>query len=156
VKNDERKSLVKWIEISKDESLDKSNFNFFKKNSDMLFWSVISSRKDLTYEFIDHFQEDLVWIDICKNRHDLEFFKRYSNRIPWDSVILQEKKFLEDPDNIRFFADRIDFKNLSNSKYLTEELIEEFEDELYHKYLASNTHLSDKIRNKYKKKTTTI
>lgn len=139
-----------WFDFSKNCNFDDHSHVFFAENQDKIFWSALSTRKDIPLDFIDAFRSHMSWVELCKTHNDIEFFKRFRDNIHWSTVIREKKEFLKDPDNIRYFADRMDFTTLSYSTFITNELAIEFEDDVYWPAIKNNTRISPSIKEKYK------
>jgi len=148
-------NLSFWLEFSKNCDFEKYSFDYFKLNTKSIFWNAISMREDLSLDFIEEFRDSLSWIELSKKNSDIEFFKQFKDKINWSITMSQGKKFLENQENIRYFADTMDFAALSYSKYITNELVEEYQDEVCWRSIMNNERISPSVKEKFKYKLAT-
>ena len=141
-----------WLDFSKNCDIKMYSIDYFKKNTALIFWSAVSMREDLPLAFIEEFRDSLSWVELSKIKTDIEFFKQFQDKIKWSVAINSGKEFLSVQENIRYFADTMDFTNLSHSKYITNDLIEEFPDEICWNSIMKNSIISPSVKEKYKYK----
>lgn len=107
-------------------------------------WADISAYYKLSEDFMEEFQDQLIWSYICIYQTLSEdFIKKFEDKVYWLYVSYHQRL---SENFIREFQDKVFWDSISYRQKLSKEFIEEFEDKLFFNYLFQNTCIDVEIK----------
>lgn len=114
------------------------------------YWWNVSSRSDLTMEFVREYQNSINWYALSKNeafKCDINFLDEFKDKIHWKEFTRYSETMNEEV--ARHFIDVIDWSSISYKKYLSDEFIAEYADKIKWGILLKYRRVGDDFLNKF-------
>lgn len=120
-------------------------------NVSRIDWDEVSNRSDLTYDIIIEYENMLNWSILTENNMwDIEFIRRFKERIKWRKISTRMTLFdFEDYKIFEEFHDKLDWEMISGWSHINDDFIDEFHHHLDWEILSIYQGLTEYIIEKY-------